>query len=359
MNPSPVPTPKEGQAAFPMSRRLDLPPHGGTAAPTASAAAAAPLRQHAPHALHQGERVWQETNCYVDLWIELLHGFGLDPRAAFGFTVTQDFEGDQFTFFKFPLDDLERLYGTQVQELAIYDSLEARVQAQTLRGHTVLVEVDGYYLPNTRATSYRREHPKTTIGIDFIDPAARRLGYFHNTGYHLLDGEDYDGVFRKLPQFAQQADLLFPYVEFAKQVRPALEGTALVEASAELLCAHLARRPLVNPISQWREAFPAHLDMLLERGEAFFHPYSFNLMRQLGANFEFLSKYLTWLAAQGFDVPESIPAAAQRIASESMVMQFRLVRAIARRRRDSCEDCFDVLESAYEKTLPPLAALVL
>ncbi|WP_027211443.1 DUF1839 family protein [Burkholderia sp. WSM2232] len=315
-------------------------------------------RQHEPHLLHQGERVWQETNCYVDLWIELLHGFGLDPRAALGFTVTQDFEGDQFTFFKFPLEDLERLYGTQVQELAIYDSLEERVLAQTLRGHTVLVEVDGYYLPNTRATSYRREHPKTTVGIDFIDPQTRRLGYFHNTGYHTLEGEDYDGVFRKLPQFAQQPDLLFPYVEFAKQARPALEGMALAEASAELLCAHLGRRPLTNPIAQWRAAFPGHLDTLIERGEAFFHPYSFNLMRQLGANFEFLSKYLLWLGEQGFAIPATIPAAAQRIASESMVMQFRLVRAIARGRRDLCDDCFDVLESAYEETLPPLAALV-
>ncbi|NVH71318.1 DUF1839 family protein [Paraburkholderia sp. JPY432] len=315
-------------------------------------------REHVAHALHQGERVWQETNCYVDLWIELLHGFGLDPRAALAFTVRQDFEGDQFTFFKFPLDDLERLYGTQVQELAIYDSLEERVLAQTLRGHTVLVEVDGYYLPDTRATSYRSEHPKTTIGIDFVDTAARRLGYFHNTGYHQLEGDDYDGVFRKLPHFTGQPDLLFPYVEFAKQARPALEGTALAEVSAELLCAHLERRPLSNPISQWRAAFPAHLDTLFGRDEAYFHLYSFNLMRQLGANFEFLSKYLQWLSAQGFEMPPTIPAAAQRIASESMVMQFRLIRAIARGRRDSCEDCFDVLESAYEQTLPPLAALV-
>ena len=319
----------------------------------------APTRKHDAHLLHQGERVWQETNCYVDLWIELLHGFGLDPRAAFGFTVTQDFEGDQFTFFKFPLEDLGRLYGIQVQELAIYDSLEDRVLAQTLRGHAVLVEVDGYYLPNTRATSYRREHPKTTIGIDFIDPAGHRLGYFHNTGYHLLDGQDYDGVFRKLPQFAQQPDLLFPYVEFAKQARPALEGTALAVASAELLCGHLRRRPLQNPISQWRVAFPAHLDTLLERGQAYFHPYSFNLMRQLGANFEFVSKYLLWLTAQGFDIPVAISDAAQTIASEAMVMQFRLVRAITRKRRDLCDDCFDVLESAYEKTLPPLARLAL
>jgi hypothetical protein len=316
-----------------------------------------PMRSHQPHALHQGDRVWQETNCYVDLWIELLHGFGLDPRAAFAFTVTQDFEGDQFTFFKFPLEDLERLYGTQVQELAIYDSLEDRVLAQTLRGHTVLVEVDGYYLPNTRATSYRREHPKTTVGIDFIDPAALRLGYFHNTGYHLLEGEDYEGVFRKLPQFSEQADLLFPYVEFAKQVRPALEGIALAEASAELLCTHLARRPMRNPITQWRAEFPQQLDTLLARGEKFFHLYSFNLMRQLGANFEFLSKYLLWLSAQGFDIPPEIAGSAQKIASESMVMQFRLVRAMARGRHDLCNDCFDVLEDAYDKTMLPLAAL--
>jgi hypothetical protein len=316
-----------------------------------------PMRSHQPHALHQGDRVWQETNCYVDLWIELLHGFGLDPRAAFAFTVTQDFEGDQFTFFKFPLEDLERLYGTQVQELAIYDSLEDRVLAQTLRGHTVLVEVDGYYLPNTRATSYRREHPKTTVGIDFIDPAGQRLGYFHNTGYHLLEGEDYEGVFRKLPQFSEQADLLFPYVEFAKQVRPALEGIALAEASAELLCTHLARRPMRNPITQWRAEFPQQLDTLLARGEKFFHLYSFNLMRQLGANFEFLSKYLLWLSVQGFDIPPEIAGSAQKIASESMVMQFRLVRAMARGRHDLCNDCFDVLEDAYDKTLTPLAAL--
>jgi hypothetical protein len=317
------------------------------------------MRTHASHVLHQGDRVWQETNCYVDLWIELLHGFGLDPRAAFAFTVTQDFEGDQFTFFKFPLEDLERLYGTQVQELAIYDSLEDRVLAQTLRGHTVLVEVDGYYLPNTRATSYRREHPKTTIGIDFIDPAGLRLGYFHNTGYHVLDGEDYDGVFRKLPQFAGQADLLFPYVEFAKQARPALEGTALLDASVELLRAHLPRRPLRNPITQWRAAFPEQLDTLLTRGEIFFHLYSFNLMRQLGANFEFLSKYLEWLSAQGMEIPPEIAGSAQKIASESMVMQFRLVRAMARGRHDLCSDCFDVLEAAYDNTLPPLAALAL
>ncbi|MBE7204408.1 MAG: DUF1839 family protein, partial [Parafilimonas terrae] len=69
---------------------------------------------YVPHALHDAGRDWPETNCYVDLWIELLHGRGLVPEAMLGFTLRQDFEGDQFTFFKPPTGDIERLYGLEV-----------------------------------------------------------------------------------------------------------------------------------------------------------------------------------------------------------------------------------------------------
>ena len=37
---------------------------------------------------------------------------------ALGFTAAQDFEGDQFTFTKFPLEDLETLFGLKATELA-------------------------------------------------------------------------------------------------------------------------------------------------------------------------------------------------------------------------------------------------
>ena len=77
-----------------------------------------------PHALHSSERIWPETNCYVDLWIEVLNAMRLPPEAMLGFTLTQDFEGDQFTFFKVPLEDLESLYGIRVTELAIFDRVE-------------------------------------------------------------------------------------------------------------------------------------------------------------------------------------------------------------------------------------------
>jgi hypothetical protein len=77
-----------------------------------------------PHALHDPERRWPQTNCYVDLLIEIMATTGHDPIAAFGFTVAQDFEGDQFTFFKFPTADLQRLAGLDIQELALFDRLE-------------------------------------------------------------------------------------------------------------------------------------------------------------------------------------------------------------------------------------------
>ena len=36
------------------------------------------------HELHGPSRMWQETNCYVDLWIEVLSALGHDPHAMLG-----------------------------------------------------------------------------------------------------------------------------------------------------------------------------------------------------------------------------------------------------------------------------------
>jgi Domain of unknown function (DUF1839) len=315
-------------------------------------------RRHHAHALHRGERIWHDTDGHVDLWIELLHGYGFEPRAALAFTVTQDFEDDQFTLPRLPLDDIDKLYGLQVQELSIFDSLEERALTQTRRANTVLIEVDAFYLPDTRAISYHRAHAKTTIGIDVIDPNARRLGYFHNTGYHLLAGDDYDRVLHRPDGNGAPPDALFPHVEFVKRARPPVMGTALAETSADILCAHLLRRPASNPVSRWRAAFPGHVETMLERGEPYVRDYALNVMRQLGSNFEFLAQYLHWMRKQGFDIPGDAHTAAQKIASESMVLQCRLARSVSRRRRDHCEASFDLLEDAYERVVPTLAGIV-
>jgi Domain of unknown function (DUF1839) len=72
---------------------------------------------YARHALHGSERVYPETNCYTDIVIELLHARGDEPLAAMGFIVRMDFEGDQWTFFKPPVEDLEALFGIDIHEM--------------------------------------------------------------------------------------------------------------------------------------------------------------------------------------------------------------------------------------------------
>ncbi len=301
-----------------------------------------------PQALHTGERIWLETNCYIDVWAELLPALGQPAEAALPFTVRQDFEGDHFTFFKFPLEDLEALYGLAVQELAIYDTVEAHTLEQLRRGRPVLIEVDSHWLPDAGPT-YRQGHVKTTVAAVAIDTAARTFGYFHNTGYHVLSGEDYEGLFRASP-----AEGMFPYCEFVKRDGIALAGDALVRASIGLLRSHLTHRPKASPIAAWREALPEHLERLAERGMAYFHLYAFNLPRQLGANFEMLATYLDWLGAQGEANLTDPAAAARRVAESAKAVQFQLARMANRRRFDATALQLDPIEADHRYVLDAL-----
>ena len=63
-------------------------------------------RGYEPHPLHAAQRSYVESNCYTDIVIELLHACGYEPLAAFGHLTRMDFEGDQWTFFKPPAEDL-------------------------------------------------------------------------------------------------------------------------------------------------------------------------------------------------------------------------------------------------------------
>ncbi|WDD95306.1 DUF1839 family protein [Burkholderia sp. FERM BP-3421] len=310
-------------------------------------------RHYRPHPLHGPQMVWKQSNCYVDLWIEVLGWWGLNPYAALPFTVGLDFEGDQFTFFKFPLEDLETLYGIVVQEHAIFESVDVHVERQVARGNLMLVEVDAWHLPDTRGATYQAEHAKTTIGIDAIDRAQRQIGYFHNNGYYLAEGADYDGLFD-----ASSPARLLPYVERAARRFDPLPERALCDASLELLAWHLKRRPAHNPITAFRRQFAIDAHAIATRPLGYFHAYSFNTVRQLGANFELLGRYLRWLEASGCGGPfESMVATCDTIASESMVLEFRLARASARGKVERGDSSLDILERAYATLVDQLGAL--
>jgi Domain of unknown function (DUF1839) len=309
------------------------------------------------HDLHAGSRDWPQTNCYTDLWIGILNALGRTPAAGLGFTCAQDFEGDQFTFFKFPLEDLESLFGVSVQELAIYDTLEAHAIEQIERGRLVLVEVDGFYLPDTQGTSYRTEHTKTTIGINRLDPSASRMDYFHNDGFFSLAGEDYLGVLRKTPEFAARPDLLFPYVEFAKFDGQTLQGAELATAARAILRKHLTRRPRQNPVAAFRARIVEQAQAAAQRAPCYFHLFAFNTLRQLGANFELLGSHLSWLAQQGDSGLDSKIAACAKLSAGAKSFQFQLARAFNRKRFVDLESQIEPLVGLYDEAIGGLAEL--
>jgi hypothetical protein len=280
--------------------------------------------------LHAQERDWPETNCYLDVWIEVLPSLGLPPEACLAYSITQDFEGDQFTFFKVPLEDLEALYGLKVTELAIYDRVETHILQQIGRGRLSLVEVDSYYLPDTHGVGYHEAHGKTTIAVNRMDFDKREMEYFHGLGLHRLEGDDFDGLFQR---GAQEKPMPFlPYTEFVKfpDVLPSAEH--ILGVSEDLLRHHLKRRPAANPVAAFARVFPAQVEKVSEREFGFFHLYAFNTLRQLGANFELFSAYLDWLAVQGRAELSQGAGLARTISSTCKMVQFKLARAVMRKK---------------------------
>lgn len=284
------------------------------------------------HLIHGDNRVWAETNCYSDVIIELLHGLGHEPVAALPFTFTIDFEGDQWTFFKFPDADLLELYGLDIQELAVWRPLVDHITDQVAAGRPVLVELDSYFLPDTSGSAYKLAHVKSTVAVNEIDTEHRHLGYFHNQGYYALDGADFSDVFQTEGLVHER--MLPPYIEYVK-MRPGFEapvGGHLVEASLSLLKRQLGRVPRDNPFVQFKARFAQDLEWLMNAEMESFHTYSFANLRQYGACFELGETYLRWLGEHGVNELDSALVAFQKISQTAKTFQFQLARSMARKK---------------------------
>ncbi len=275
-----------------------------------------------PHRVHADDRTYPETNCYTDLLIELLHARGDEPLAALGSTVRLDFETDQWTFFKPAQADLEDLFGVDIHESQPYRSLPAQIEETLRDGRTITVEVDGWYLPDTSATSHHREHVKTTIAIEAIDPARERLVYFHNTSLYAVDGADYRGVLRT--GTGNGAETPLPYVELVSfDAGPRLAGAALREAALAATRRHLGRLRPGNPYDRFGTRLQTELPRLLEGDEAAYHAYAFATVRMAGAGFGLLAAHVDWLLGpDGRPVSEPL----ERIVEGSKLLAFKLAR---------------------------------
>ncbi len=282
-----------------------------------------------PHELHGSSRVWAETNCYVDLLIELLGGLRLNPVVALGFVLGIEFEGDQWSFIKYPIDDLRVAYGLDVSELALFRPLEEHLAEQVRAGRVVIVEVDAFHLPDTRATSYLSDHVKTSIAVTGIDVAGRTLEYFHGAGHFVVMGADFDALLRRGDPARFTGDVLAPYAELVKCDRVMQwSGDDQVAIAERLTAMHLGRRRrAADSAARFAQRLVLDAPERL-RDLPSFHAYAFATVRQLGAASE--------LAADLFRFTHRDLVASQFLvaAQSCKTLQFKLARVAAGRSID-------------------------
>jgi Domain of unknown function (DUF1839) len=301
---------------------------------------------YASHALHGGSSLWIEKNCYIDVWIEVLHSLGLDPVAVLPFTLVIDFEGDQWTFFKPPHADLRALYGIEVSELNLWRPLVHHALQHLAEGKLLLTEADAFFLPDTSGTDYRTWHTKTTIAIQDLDVDGRRLGYFHGAGYHELSEADFVSLLRL--DAPDEPAILPPYAEIARLDRVKyLPRRELVARSLSLLRGHLGVRPATNPISRFRGRFVDDLEWLKTDGLALYHAYAFATLRQCGAGFELAAQYVRWLGRNGEEGLEEAAAAFEQISSNAKAMILKAARVVNGGRTADFSEMMEAMEAGW------------
>ncbi|MGO9343275.1 MAG: DUF1839 family protein [Acidimicrobiales bacterium] len=306
-----------------------------------------------PHPLHRADRDWTETNCWQDMMIEVLHLFDLDPVAASAFSLSTDFEGSQWTLFKYPPEDLRTLFGLEIAELYVWRPVIDHLEIAFRDRQLLTIEVDAFYLPDTAGVTYQLGHVKTGIVPQMLDRQGRRMWYFHNAGYFELSGDDFDAI---LQLSGPSVHVPLPYVEVIRldrMRRP--EPDELRQKAVGLTREHLLRRPSDNPMPRFREHLCADLPWLEEHGEAGFHPYAFATCRQCGASAELAAAFLDWLDEHDGG---GLAAAAQcyrEISSTAKSLQFALAR-VARHRKVDLDAPFERMGRAWQEASELLAS---
>ncbi|TSE00389.1 DUF1839 family protein [Skermania sp. ID1734] len=291
------------------------------------------------HPIHGDGRIWPETNCYVDLWVEVLHSLGMDPLPVLAPALAADFDGRQWKFLKVQPEDLFDLYGIEVGEMNVWKPVLEHISDNCEAGILSTVEVDGYWLPDTSGTSYRREHTKTTVVPNYVDTGRRVLEYFHNGGYYRLVDADFDGLFgafsRAMPPYVEQV--------FLGRGKPG----ANYDVGIALAHKYLERRPKENPVAEMGAFVIDQIPWLASEGIDVFHDWSFGTLRQCGATAEIAADFMRYLDARGVSDADHAARAFDSVAGALKAIQFQVARAANGRGASSLPDAFDHAAQAW------------
>ena len=316
------------------------------------------------HQLHHDGAVWRETNCYTDVWIELLYALGHEPIAMLGPCLRVRPEADQWTFFKPSFDDLHTLYGIDVVEANPWRGLLETCQSALTSGRIAIPEVDSWFLPDTAGVAYQLAHVKSSIAVLGLDIDERRLAYAHNAARHELVGDDFDGVFG-LGRFARDDTHLPGYVDMCTPSRPPDSDQNVANLAFMILRRDLARIPSSNPFDEWSERFRVDLDNVRAHSSSnagAFHAYAFSTFRQFGPAFELAAAHVRWIAehatmAADTDALAAAGTAFDTIASTALVFQMRTARAVLGNRPLDASTWMVPLAESWQVGVDALASL--
>ena len=305
-----------------------------------------------PHPTHSGDRIWAESNCYVDLWTELLHGAGFEPMAAMAFTIGVDLEGDQWTFFKFSLADLYTLYGVEVIELNLWRSLIDNVEEQLCLGRPSVVEADAWFLPDTPGTSYRTETCKDGYRVQMMDRETQRMGYFHNAGYYELSGDDFTGLPARGTSGRSGIPAALCRIGQAR-CRPACPVRICLPCRCACSANICGRRRIPTPLSV-RRAFLSRFGVAFGRDPRN-SPVRVCRAPTVWRFVELAGLYLRWLQSEGAGDLSASAEAFLQIADSAKALQFKTARFVNTRKPFDPSHTLDSMARAWDAGMNGLA----
>jgi hypothetical protein len=299
---------------------------------------------YVPHALHGDGRIWTETNCYTDVWIELLHALGAEPLDVAAYCLSADFEGTQWAFFKPPLEDLREAYGIEVGEMNVWRPVLDHLEEEMALGRLLAVEVDSWYLPDTVGVSYRTEHVKTTVIPIQVDRRGKTLQYLHGSGLHQLEDGDFNGLFAQ--------PLLPPYVELIRL--DALQTATPLPTVRALAARHLSLSPHTNPVTRLGLRLADLAPWLSQQDDHTFHQLAFGTCRQCGASAEIAANFVRHLGQRADLDLGSAADDLMLVAEGAKTLQFALAR-IARGRTVELPSVISPLAESWDRAMRTLS----
>jgi len=304
---------------------------------------------HRSHFTHHADRDWPETNCYLDLWIEILHALGLDPIPALACLLAADHDGFNWTFAKQQPEDLRRLYGLNVNEENAWLPVHELIKSGAARGVLHTVEVDSWWLPDTAGTAYHSDHVKTTITPTTFDAERHRLQYIHNAGLYELSGDDFNGIFGLLPGSELT---LPPYIEVIRhQPEQAVAGALEI-----VVREHLSRRASGNPVERLAASVHDASGWLPDAGMSTFHLWAFASLRQCGATAELLADLAEHINT-AFPGAASAAPALRQVSASAKSAQFKMAR-VANGRKGDVAPALSAMVTGWQEGFAAIVAAV-